>query len=209
MLWEVRRVLAPAGGVYVIASVHGPDRLLPLLRSAALGFAEVEHYDLGAGEVGHHLHICRLPAGRSPVAAFPKASLSDGAFEDFVAEALDAKYTEVMPLVTPARVAAVVDAFAAMGRSAAPAQGRAAGSPSPAPSRHGCAEATLRHPAREVHAKAFTAKEVEEYPYTDFLEDLAHFLDARRGDPAVAHRPEQEEPLLSCDTFLEFLQSAQ
>lgn len=43
-----------------------------------------------------------------------------------------------------------------------------------------------------VLPQAFTAKEVEEYPYTDFLEDLAHFLDARRGDPAVAHRPEQE-----------------
>lgn len=195
LIWEVLRVLVPAGGVYVIASVHGTDRLGVLLGSPALGLESVEHFDLGGGEVGHHLHVCRARA-RGPAPDGLGADSSQEQFELYVEDVLHRKYTEAMPLLTAARSAAVREAFRGPGPQGA---------------------VFVELPASEVHARAFSAEEQAEYPLEDFLEDLAGFLgqDEQGGGCAAGAAHEEDagrpcpEPMLSCETFLIFLQAAQ
>jgi len=188
MVWEVRRVLVPDGGVYLIASVHGPDRLGPLLQSEFLGFDSVEHFELGMGEVGHHLHVCRTGSSASQACS--------ATFEHYVADVLHKKYTEVMPLLTQDRISAVKAAFARRGSS-------------------GLADVQML--AGEAYEEVFSAEERREYLLDDFLEDLATYfsqqrrldlhLDASGGVSDSSFL--SAEHLLSCDVVLDFLQATQ
>lgn len=190
-LWELRRVLVARGGVYVCASVHGRDRLAPLLCSALLGFAEVEYFELTGGPVVHHLHVCRSRDGHE---AEPCK------FDAFVEDVLHNKYTEVMPWLTAERAMGVRGLFQPprdLDRSSGVAS----------------------RPAGELYLEAFTCEERAEYPLDDFLGDLSCFLTRRApaaaadavhlsgsGDaPAAA----DQDTSLSCDMFIDFLKDAQ
>lgn len=187
MIWEVRRLLA-CPGAYVIASVLGPEHLLAMLESSRLGFSTVDHTALNNGEPAHHVYVCRLPLeteSRSVLGGGPKPpervrDRSPSSFDAYVAEVIHAKYTEAMPMLTQTRINAVRSAFKEAGQG-------------------------MQMTTKRAHHELFSREEQREYPLEEFLEDLGDYLDQRSGGeqcPGPDH-------MLSCETFLDFLQTSQ
>merc|ERR1712194_859872 len=84
-------------------------------------------------------------------------------FDDYVAEGLEAKYTDEMPLLTRAREEAIRQVFDKLGD----ARGM---------------------PAHRAYEELFTLQERSEYPLADFLDDLDGFQPLVQGDAQRGER---------------------
>lgn len=198
MVWEVSRVLTSPRGVYIIVSIHGRDRLGPLLTSDVLEFDSVEHFSIGRDGVEHHVHVCRRTKSMemNDHRGIPN-------FEKYVADVIQRKYTETMPWLTAERKRAITAIFTDYGPK-------------------GCQSdySVRRLPASLLHAEVFNEVEKNEYTQGDFLDDLREFLcnqesvKCEDSDPSCdgPNYPTEsicEEVMLTCDTFMQFLTATQ